>query len=666
MNQLKSASAEVYSTRSFTALLIVPVSIMAALSLFPAATHGVVFGLIALLVLLSVAALFNLLRQLLDMKLNNLPISPGLVLMVATGIAWHAAARTFPSLAGWIVPGCAGMLIVGAIYTLFAVAMALTTKPVVMPNQDLLLVWEEQYATAPAGAADQTQLPTQNFQFRAARPSVNFDSIVGQETLKSDMRRALSAWQEKSGNGVLLFGPPGGGKSLMASALAGQAALGLIKVSYGDLASKWVGATTENLRKVFEDAWAHAPVVLFFDEADSLVSQRSGSGSYEEYNRMVTTFLSLVDDTRTHHPGVLLVAATNFKDRLDEAAVRAARFDFPVEVPLPDAQARAHLIDIELKKERIGIDNGVLERLVRRWGGLNVPTIQKATQRAIEIARAGNASEVNFSDLLKAMRTLQGYKGGAAEGTKEIGQLFYAPEVKRRLENLAAQMRDLDRFEELGGTLPKGVLFSGPPGTGKTAAASALAKACQWPLLVYSGKQLMSEDAVQKLRDKASNMRPAIVFIDEADDILADRSMSATKEATNALLQLIDGAGGMLQDVVWIAATNNPDMIDAAAVRGGRFGTRVEIGLPDGDVVRDVVAWWASEHAGFLGEGDPVSWVDQAAGVLTGLSQASILEALKDAKNMAVMDAMGGQNTGKKAVVLLEHVQAARAAMAAA
>ncbi|RXK17134.1 hypothetical protein ER639_12070, partial [Macrococcus sp. DPC7161] len=95
MNQLKSASAEVYSTRSFTALLIVPVSIMAALSLFPAATHGVVFGLIALLVLLSVAALFNLLRQLLDMKLNNLPISPGLVLMVATGIAWHAAARTF-------------------------------------------------------------------------------------------------------------------------------------------------------------------------------------------------------------------------------------------------------------------------------------------------------------------------------------------------------------------------------------------------------------------------------------------------------------------------------------------------------------------------------------------------------------------------------------------
>ncbi|MCE4105067.1 ATP-binding protein, partial [Klebsiella pneumoniae] len=138
---------------------------------------------------------------------------------------------------------------------------------------------------------------------------------------------------------------------------------------------------------------------------------------------------------------------------------------------------------------------------------------------------------------------------------------FYAPEVKRRLENLAAQMRDLDRFEELGGTLPKGVLFSGPPGTGKTAAASALAKACQWPLLVYSGKQLMSEDAVQKLRDKASNMRPAIVFIDEADDILADRSMSATKEATNALLQLIDGAGGMLQDVVWIAATNNPDMI---------------------------------------------------------------------------------------------------------
>ncbi|WP_115768416.1 AAA family ATPase, partial [Escherichia coli] len=80
----------------------------------------------------------------------------------------------------------------------------------------------------------------------------------------------------------------------------------------------------------FEDAWAQAPVVLFFDEADSLVSQRSGSGSYEEYNRMVTTFLSLVDDTRTHHPGVLLVAATNFKDRLDEAAVRAARFDFPV------------------------------------------------------------------------------------------------------------------------------------------------------------------------------------------------------------------------------------------------------------------------------------------------------------------------------------------------
>jgi transitional endoplasmic reticulum ATPase len=662
---------------SHTAALVLPTAALTgilALTWLMGFAPGIesleILPLLGLLGLLMVGVIFNTVAQLRDMGASTLPALPGLTLMVGALVCWHASLAFATSHdVFWF---CAIAALSGLVSVSLALLQLARRKPLAIDVEQQAAPQfaapapQTQRAAAPAPAQQDAQ-PEQPdpIVYSATRGKLTLADIVGQDEMKDEVRKALAAWRKQEGNGIVLFGPPGGGKTMMAKAIAGELNAGIIKVGYGDLASKWVGESTENMRKLFQDAWAQAPVVLFLDEADSLLASRGSNNSFEEYNRMVTTFLALVDDTREMHPGVLLVAATNFKDNLDQAAVRASRFDFPIEVKLPDAVARRHLIDTELQKARMRMEPDVLARLVERWGGLNVPTIQKAMQRAAEIADSAKTNTIGLAHLIKALRTLQGYKGGAAENAKSIDELFYAPDVKRRLNTLAMQLSDLERFEAMGGVLPKGVLFVGPPGTGKTAAAGALAKACNWPLLVYSGKDLMSTDAVAKLREKAGGMRPAIVFIDEADDILVDRRMSAHKQETNEVLQLIDGAGGMLHDIVWIAATNNAQVMDDAAVRGGRFGLRVTIDLPDETVLRQVVAHWAQDNKAFLGSVDQDAWIDSATSALVGLSQASTMEALKDAKNLAVMDAMeAAAAESKSATVLLEHVQSARASMA--
>lgn len=623
--------------------------------------------MLAALVIISLPALLRL--------QNVLPLGPGLVITLASltemallpGVIEQLTVSGKPTL--WLnlvqdpmgvaqISAVAGAGVVGLWLLLSSFTRTIEApakvervkaRPSRPPEQS------QSSAQSDEGAAE----PTAAQKYPARHSKLTFANMRGMVDFKVELKASLASWRAKQGNGILLFGPPGTGKTFAADVIAGELKLPILKVGYGELASQWVGESTKNLREVFEAARAQGPLVLFFDEVDSLLSER-GSRQTEEYNRLVTSFLTCLSDLRRDHPETLVIAATNHRKSLDQAAVRIGRFDYPIMVPLPDHGARKHLIESTIKPLGVTLKEGTFERTARRFGGYNVTTIVKIMKVAAEHAQKHGRSEIEFDDLLAGQRAASGEKPDPLENAKFITELFYAPSVKAALEREARNLRNLGAFEASGGEMTKGIMLAGPPGTGKTAAVQAFAKETGWPLLSYSGKDLMALDAIEKLKERAGLCRPAIVFIDEADDILGDRTYSSHKEATNALLQAIDGAGGNLHDILWMIATNNPNAMDSAAVRGGRFGKRIDLDIPDLNVMRDLVSWWAVKNIAHV-PADDAGWVGKVSEVLEGLSQASALTALKDAKNIAASEAF---ESGGIARINMSHVLRARSEMA--
>jgi transitional endoplasmic reticulum ATPase len=530
-------------------------------------------------------------------------------------------------------------------------------------------------AVAPVGQQPASVQAPQPQPYPALPAKITFADLYGNQDLKDSLIEAGREWREKGKNGVLLFGEPGTGKTAFGEALAGEMGIPFIYVTFGDMASKWVNETTERLVAIFNAANAQQPCMLFIDEIDAVLKDRRSlsAGSSEEYERIVATFLGRA--TALQGSRVLLVAATNYIDRLDDAAIREGRFDFKVQVPLPDGPARRHLVEARMAANACTTDDETLDRLTRRWGGFNVPRIIACTNTACELGRADaghpalrpgqfnrSASDaappavvLDYPHFYRALRKIQGRKGGAPEGAKSLDDLFLDDEPAARLREISSQLSRVDDIERMGGSIPKGILFYGPPGTGKTATAMALARACGWSFIERNGRDLMREGEIDKLRGEASDLRPAIVFLDEADDILADRTYSNFKSVTNELLTLMDGAGGMLQDVVWIAATNHPEGIDSAALRGGRFEQKVAFGPPGDQTLLRMVMAWASEHAADLAE-DPASWAAKSFEHVRGQTPANVQSILRLANNLAVTKHLAN---GASRAVTVGHVAAA-------
>lgn len=499
-------------------------------------------------------------------------------------------------------------------------------------------LWKVIFDAAPIGGNTQqnSRSVSSTKKYRASQPSSRFTDLYGNKALKESLIEAAAAWKGKKKNGILLFGPPGTGKTAFAEALAGELDLPTVSISVGDLSSKWINETTQNLTAVFDSALAQAPCLLFFDEVEAVLEDRSNRASQtEESGRTVATFLARA--TALQRSQVLLVAATNFPDRLDAAAVRDGRFDFKIEVPLPDDDARRGLITARLARAGCSTDPDTLTRLSRRWAGFNIPRIIAVTDAACDAvkARGGANGVVAYPDFYAALRRVQGAKAGAPEGTKKLNELILEPAQESRLREIADQLVHVDEIERAGGTIPKGILFFGPPGTGKTATAMALAAESGWSFVQRAGRELLERGAVEKLRLDASDLRPAIVFLDEADDVLADRQFSNYKMVTNELLTLVDGAGGLLPDVVWVAATNHVDSIDEAALRAGRFEQKLEFGPPTRATARRMVLAWAKAHADHLDRSADV-WTDAVLADFAGLTAANVFGSLAIANNIAV------------------------------
>lgn len=438
---------------------------------------------------------------------------------------------------------------------------------------------------------------------RAIVPTRTFRDIHGHEELKTRLSNVAAAVLAQKGhtgpylprNGILLYGPPGSGKTVFAEALAGELRLPLLTLTNADVASRWVGEKTSRVRAAFQEAMRRQPCVLFVDEIDSFLESRdaAGPGTVKEDRDLVNALLTLMVDVRRSN--VVLVAATNHLDRLDAAAVREGRFDFKIEIPAPDFAARIGLLRDALGAHlpHANVPVNILDAVARRWNGYSTKRILSIVEELPSVLSRAGRRVPSFQDFMAALRAVQGHAAARLENVRPVSELVLSERTRRGLENACARMRDPERTEAHGGTLPTGVVFFGPPGTGKTAAAKAMAHELGWTFLAVTGAELSRDlEALNRLYAKAQELRPALIFIDEADELLRHRDYSAASAATNKLLTMMDGAGERVRDVVWIAATNHLEQVDPALLRGGRFSEKIVFDLPSYDAVVTHVESW--------------------------------------------------------------------------
>ncbi|MEM5383525.1 AAA family ATPase [Paraburkholderia phymatum] len=413
-----------------------------------------------------------------------------------------------------------------------------------------------------------------------------FNHIVGMADTK---RRLLGAAQEIIGgvaserNGVILFGEPGNGKTLFSEALAGELGIPFFSIAYGDVASPWINETPMKVKAAFDRARRAGVCVFFIDEFDSFVKSRDSRSAHSMDQDLTNVILTEVVSLRGSR--VVLVAATNYLEKLDAASLREGRFDYKIEVPSPDLEAREAIL-----RKSIGdamgfaaVDGNVVASLADRWEGFSASRLAKVGAELKTMRRDGQIGQgkVSFDDGMLAMRQMVGRKGKLPEKVLAIDDIIMPLQSRDALKDLAFKMKNIASLEKIGGRVPAGLVFMGPPGTGKTAAAMALAKASECAFLKTTGAEILSDPASwDKLVREAKDIRPVVVFLDEADDILCDRRVSAHGTITNKLLTTLDGGGGRVRDIIYVAATNHFDRIDPAAVRGGRFEEKIVFDVP--------------------------------------------------------------------------------------
>ncbi|MFY9328640.1 MAG: ATP-binding protein [Georgfuchsia sp.] len=480
------------------------------------------------------------------------------------------------------------------------------------------------------------------YDYPAVKARTTFSDVDGHDAIKvellkfgnealltdADIRKIRRSEPGKQfRNGALLSGEPGNGKTFMTECLAGSLGIPLITVTIGNLQSMWVGQKTERMVQAFKDAEAQAPCLLFIDEFDALLGNRDRITNPDSEDGK-TVAAVLTEAVRIRGKGVVLVAATNYPDRLDAAGSRDGRFDLKLTIAPPDYAGRMGLLRRAVGKEA-EFTIGSLEMAARHFEGFSTARLQAIGR---EVRTLGD-KEVTFTTLLKCLRKVQGV--APSEVGPDLKELVLMPKARNQIDRLVSMMNHIEKTERMGGAIQPGVSFFGPPGTGKTATAMAIAKATSWTFIPATGKDLVgSDDAMEKIIAKARDMRPAIVFIDEADDILADRNYSQhTRMATNKLLSLMDGAGGRIPDVLFIAATNNPQLFDSASNR--RLPIKIEFELPGLPEIRGYVEKWMRCLVIPI---EPTFTVDLVAKILEGKSIADIKSALQEAINIVIAE----------------------------
>jgi len=412
--------------------------------------------------------------------------------------------------------------------------------------------------------------------------------------------------------GVLLYGPPGTGKTLLAKAVANESNAHFISLNGPEIMSKWVGEAEKKLRKVFEDASENAPTIIFIDEIDSIAPKREDvSGEVER--RVVAQLLASMDGLSSRGK-VIVIAATNRQNAIDPALRRPGRFDREIEFGVPDRKGRDLIFKIHTRNMPLvdDVDIDFLARTTHGFVGADVEAVCKEaamlTLRRLlpDIKQTGfeDEDEIPSEMLEKLVVSMEDFRGALRlvqpSAMREV--LIEVPNVKWEdiggLEKVKEELKESvewplkypDSFTSLGIKPPSGILLYGPPGTGKTMLAKAVANESEANFISVKGPELLSkwvgesEKGLREIFRKARQVAPAIIFFDELDSIAGRRGVEmGTKVKESMVNQLLTEMDGLeqLHDVVVIAATNRPDMIDTGLLRPGRFDKMIFTGVPD-------------------------------------------------------------------------------------
>jgi transitional endoplasmic reticulum ATPase len=407
--------------------------------------------------------------------------------------------------------------------------------------------------------------------------------------------------------GLLLHGPPGTGKTLIARAVASETEANFVSLSGPEVTSKFYGESEKRLREIFEEAEKNAPSIIFIDEIDSIAPKREEvAGDLER--RVVAQLLSLMDGLASRGE-VIVIAATNRPNSLDPAIRRGGRFDREMEIGIPDKNGRLEILYVHTRGMPLAedVDLEAVAEMTHGFVGADIASLCKEAamhtlkrlipdldceeEIPIRVLEGLKVTAEDFRYALKmiepsAMREV--FVEVAEVHWDEVGGLDLAKQ--ELVEAVEWPLKYTDAFESIGIRPPRGVLLLGPPGTGKTLLAKAVATESGVNFISVKGPELLSkwvgesERAVREVFRKAKQAAPSLIFFDEVDSIIPARGSGldshATERVVSQFLTELDGVVE-LKDVVVLAATNRPDLLDPSLLRPGRFDRMIQIPMPD-------------------------------------------------------------------------------------
>ncbi|MFP3201362.1 MAG: AAA family ATPase [Sulfolobus sp.] len=515
---------------------------------------------------------------------------------------------------------------------------------------------------------------------------ITWDMIGGYDDVKREIREYIELplkhrdLAKKYGlrlpKGILLFGPPGCGKSLMMRALANEAKINFIYVNVSDIMSKWYGESESRLRELFANARKNAPCILFFDEIDTIGVKRESHTGDSVTPRLLSLMLSEIDGLQSEE-GVIIVGSTNVPHLLDKALLRAGRFDKLIYIGVPDKKSRKEIFQIHCKGKPIAedVDFDKLAEMTERFTGADIANVCQEVARlaAVEALETGTERKITSQDFIKVIKR---YKPSVTlqmldeyeKFRMDYERKFRGPEIpeddtekitlddiggyyqvkKELYELLEIQLKYSNLMEQMKIPPIRGILLYGPPGVGKTMMAKALAKTLNVKLIMLSGAEILYKgyegavNAVKEVFNRARENKPAILLLDELDAI-APRRENLKSEASKVVNQLLTEMDGIrsLKEVVVIGTTNRIEDIDPALKRPGRFDRIIYMPLPNKEEREDILQKYVGKE-----ECKEVH-CDKIAEMTEGYSGADLAAIAREAKLKVLREIIKG-NVNRK------------------